>query len=112
MESHTIMCPAADYPIKGLHMLLKALAIVKKQYPDVKLYVPGSPLRPTNTLKAKLKETGYAGEIEADGGLRPDNLQELIDCGLTVAVMGTALFHAENPAEEVAALHRMVPAHE
>ncbi len=59
-----------------------------------------------------LKETGYAGEIEADGGLRPDNLQELIDCGLTVAVMGTALFHAENPAEEVAALHRMVPAHE
>lgn len=60
MQPHTIMCPAADYPIKGLHMLMKALVIVKERYPDVKLYIPGSPLKETKTLKAKLKQTGYA----------------------------------------------------
>ena len=54
-----------------------------------------------------LKDLGYKGEIEADGGVRPDNLRELIDCGLTVAVMGTALFHAENPNATVAKLHAM-----
>lgn len=59
MASHTIMCSAADYPIKGLHMLLRALVIVKKTYPDVKLFVPGTPLRSTNTLKLKLKQHGY-----------------------------------------------------
>ena len=53
------MCPAAYYPIKGLHMLLKAVAIVKKKHPDVHLYVPGIPLRDTKTLMSKLKQNGY-----------------------------------------------------
>ncbi len=74
MQPHTIMCPAADYPIKGLHMLMKALAIVKKQYPDVKLYIPGSPLRKTDNLKAKLKQTGYERLISSM--IRELDLQE------------------------------------
>lgn len=65
MQPHTIMCPAADYPIKGLHMLMKALAIVKQNYPDVKLYIPGTPLKPTDTLKAKLKQNGYSRLISS-----------------------------------------------
>ena len=40
----------------------------------------------------QLKDTGYRGEIEADGGIREDNLESLVSNGLTVAVMGTALF--------------------
>lgn len=59
MQPHTMMCSAADYPIKGLHMLLKALCIVKTAYPDVKLFVPGTPLRAANSLKEKLKQRGY-----------------------------------------------------
>ncbi len=59
MKPHTIMCPAANYPIKGFHMMLKALAIVKKKYPDVHLYVPGSILRETKSIKGKIKENGY-----------------------------------------------------
>ena len=46
------MCSAANYPIKGLHMLLKALTIVKAYYPDVKLFIPGTPLRPVNSDKS------------------------------------------------------------
>lgn len=39
---HTIFTGAATYPLKGLHILLEAVAIVKQYYPDVKLYVPGN----------------------------------------------------------------------
>ncbi len=41
MQRHTIATGAALYSLKGLHILIKALAIVKKKYPDVKLYIPG-----------------------------------------------------------------------
>ena len=65
MIAHTIMCPAANYPIKGLHMLLKALVIVKQSYPDVKLYVPGTAPRTLNSIKARLKQNGYDKLIRA-----------------------------------------------
>jgi len=41
MERHTIMTGAALYSLKGLHIVIKALLIVKQKYPDVKLYIPG-----------------------------------------------------------------------
>lgn len=59
MQPYTIMCSAANYPIKGLHMLLKALTIVKSYYPDVKLFIPGTPLRPVNSIKSWIKQGGY-----------------------------------------------------
>lgn len=59
MIPHTLMCSAANYPIKGLHMLLKALVIVKAKYPDVKLSIPGTALRKLTDLKARLKQNGY-----------------------------------------------------
>ncbi len=42
VEKHTIYTGAAPYTLKGLHILLRALAIVKKQYPDVMLNVPAN----------------------------------------------------------------------
>ncbi len=55
----------------------------------------------------KLREMGYSGEIEADGGIREDNLKILIDNGLTVAVMGTALFRSGDMKETIRRLHQM-----
>ena len=52
-----------------------------------------------------LKELGYRGEIEADGGITEDNLENLAANGLTVAVMGTALFRNENMPECIRRLH-------
>lgn len=52
-----------------------------------------------------LKEIGYRGEIESDGGITEDNLETLAENGLTVAVMGTALFRNENMAECIGRLH-------
>ena len=54
-----------------------------------------------------LKETGYTGEIEADGGIREDNLDRLASNGLSVAVMGTALFRDPDMAACVKRLHRI-----
>ena len=53
----------------------------------------------------RLKDMGYRGEIEADGGIREDNLELLVMNGLTVAVMGTALFHNKDMAACVKRLH-------
>ena len=56
---------------------------------------------------AELKALGFSGEIEADGGIREDNLTLLHENGLTVAVMGTALFRNEDMAACVRRLHRI-----
>ena len=39
---HTIYTGAATYTLKGLHMLIRAVAIVKKHYPDVSLRIPAN----------------------------------------------------------------------
>ena len=56
-----------------------------------------------------IRDSGFQGEIEADGGIREDNLKTLIDHGLTVAVMGTALFRNEDMKAALTRLHRMGP---
>ena len=54
-----------------------------------------------------LRAAGYKGEIEADGGLREDNLPPLVEGGLSVAVMGTGLFRQQDMRAEVERLHRL-----
>ena len=92
MQPHTVMCPAANYPIKGLHMLLKALEIVKKEYPDVKLFVPGTAPKPTGSLKGKLKELGYDRLIKKMIG----------ELGLGENVMYTGRLTADEMADKMA----------
>ena len=54
-----------------------------------------------------LKASGYKGEIEADGGIREDNLERLAKNGLSVAVMGTALFRDPDMKACMERLHRI-----
>ena len=56
---------------------------------------------------AELRAAGYQGEIEADGGVTEGNLGRLIEKGLSVAVMGTALYRAENPRTMIERLHQL-----
>lgn len=63
-EPHTIFVSQGYYPIKGLHMVLKALEIIKRRYPDVKLYVSGFNIIKGNSLKEKLKLTSYGVYIK------------------------------------------------
>ena len=55
----------------------------------------------------EIRDAGFSGLIEADGGINETNLQELIDSGLDVAVMGTALFHTADMADMIRRIHRM-----
>ena len=56
---------------------------------------------------SRLRELGYTGLIEADGGISRENLAELAANGLSVAVMGTSLFHAEDMADAIRYFHRI-----
>ncbi len=56
---------------------------------------------------AELRKRGYTGEIEADGGIKEQNLPMLLEKGLSVAVMGTALFREQDPTEMIRRLHEM-----
>ncbi len=47
-------------------------------------------------------ELGLSPEIEADGGITPDNVGLLVKAGLTVAVAGSAVFRAESPEKAIA----------
>lgn len=40
-EDHTIFTNPGGTPLKGLHQLIKAIALLKSKYPDIKLLVPG-----------------------------------------------------------------------
>ncbi len=62
IQRHSIYTAFSSYPLKGLHQLLKAVAIVKKQYPDVMVKVPGMPGMPDGSIKVN---SGYAKYIKA-----------------------------------------------
>ena len=49
-------------------------------------------------LRAELVRRGLEQvEIEVDGGVGPDNIRELMDAGMTIAVAGTSLFDPRRP---------------
>ena len=63
-EPHTIFVHQGGYPIKGLHFMMEALGILKKKYPDVKLYISGTDFLKKLTFKHKLTEPGYMKYIK------------------------------------------------
>ena len=68
----------------------------------------GQKLMPEVLGKAReLRMMGFAGDIEADGGIGLGNMQLLADSGINVLVMGTAFFKAADPAAVAAAVHAL-----
>ena len=58
-ERHSIFVSQGNYPIKGLHMALEALALVKQEFPDAKLYTTGADPR-EKRIQAVLRRQSYA----------------------------------------------------
>jgi len=54
-----------------------------------------------------LREMGYTGLLEADGGVSMANAALLRQNGLDVAVMGTAMFGSDDPKRDMDAIHAM-----
>jgi glycosyltransferase involved in cell wall biosynthesis len=63
-EPHSVICTASGYPLKGLHMVLRAVALLKKEYSDIKLYVPGSKMISDGSVQWLLRKRGYTKYIE------------------------------------------------
>lgn len=59
MERHSIITGQAAEPLKGLHVLIEAVFYVKRDIPDVRLYIPG----PDLLSEFYLKRYSYARYI-------------------------------------------------
>ena len=59
-ERHSIFVSQGNYPIKGLHHAIDALAIITQHYPHAKLYVAGySIVKTKKDFIQRLKSTAY-----------------------------------------------------
>ncbi|MCR5719036.1 MAG: glycosyltransferase family 4 protein [Lachnospiraceae bacterium] len=58
-EPHSIFMSQSDYPIKGLHYAILALAKIKQKYPDAKIYVAGQDIRDVSDMKMQIKISAY-----------------------------------------------------
>ena len=63
-EPRSIICNASGYSLKGLHVLLRAAALLKNKYPDIKLYVPGEKMESDGSIQWLLRKRGYTKFIE------------------------------------------------
>jgi len=63
IERETIFCVASHYPLKGLHILIRALAIVKGRYPDVLLSIPGINMLADTSFRSKIRRSPYLSYI-------------------------------------------------
>lgn len=59
-EKHSIFVHQGNYPIKGMHFMLDAIRILRRKYPDVKLYVSGANILKKQGVKSVLSQNGYA----------------------------------------------------
>jgi len=60
---HSIFLSQAGYPVKGLHQLLKALAIVIEYFPDTHVRIAGNNIIDKSSLFKRLKRIGYGRYI-------------------------------------------------
>lgn len=59
MQRHRIFVSQGDYPLKGFHILLRALPSLIKEYPDLQVYCAGNHIFDSNKKFARLKRSAY-----------------------------------------------------
>lgn len=87
-QPHTVFASQAGYPLKGLHMLIDAMGIVARQYPDVMLRVAGHDITYGNgsfvdrlristygkIIKKRIERNGLVGHVAFIG---PQNAEQM-----------------------------------
>ena len=69
-------------------------------------FIPGT-LAKLRELKAMCERHGVTTLIEVDGGISSKNIAEVVSCGATMLVAGSAVFKSNDPAAEVALLQKL-----
>lgn len=62
---HTIFISQGNYPIKGLHQIIRAMPLVLRYYPDAEIRVAGAIVSKTTTWKQRLMQTGYGRLLQS-----------------------------------------------
>lgn len=63
-KRYSIFTTQARYPLKGLHVLLKAISILKAEYPYIKLYIGGKDLLNRDDWLKKISFSDYQKYIK------------------------------------------------
>lgn len=83
MQRRTIYLSSSHYSLKGLHVFVDALEIVKRKYPDVKVYMPGGRARDGKLITTngymkfvlkKIKNKGLEENFHFIGGIPSDKV--------------------------------------
>lgn len=68
----------------------------------------GQKLMPEQLQKIRsLRELGFRGEIEVDGGITLENAADVVHAGADTLVMGTSFFCAAEPGKVAEAVHKL-----
>lgn len=62
-DKHTIFISQADYALKGFHILLEAMPTILRYYYDARIIVAGANITANDTIKQKIKISGYGKYI-------------------------------------------------
>lgn len=62
-EPYSIFLSQGDYPLKGMHFALEALAKLKADFPAGRLYVAGNSIISQESFKQKLKRSAYGAYL-------------------------------------------------
>jgi len=74
---YTIFLSQAGYPIKGLHQVLKAVALLVTEFPRIRVRVSGHNIIDAGTLTSRVKRNGYGSYIS--GLIRSLGLEKNIE---------------------------------
>jgi glycosyltransferase involved in cell wall biosynthesis len=85
-------------PIKGLHLLLEAIDLLKSRYPDIELYMSGTNVMKNRTIKERLLQPGYVKYL-----FKKIKQYDLEDC-----IHFTGILNASQIVEELKKSHVMV----
>ena len=59
IRRHSLFLSQGNYPIKGLHVMLKAASLLKEKYPDLHIAVAGDKITRQKNLKDRIKISEY-----------------------------------------------------
>lgn len=62
-QKHSIFVSQGSSPIKGICNVIQAIALIKDEFEDIKLYIAGNDFVSNSTLMSKLKRSTYADYI-------------------------------------------------
>lgn len=62
-EKYSIFISQARIPIKGLHKVIEAVALIKHEFPEIKIYIAGNKFTKKDNLIDRIRLTGYGKYI-------------------------------------------------